>query len=153
MKRRDFLSWVGVGGVASFLPLAIAACTSSGESTTEVSSTLDTNSTASGLDSFEAVGTVSDLEAHGQLFNENVGRGGVSVTRNPEDAEVLYAVNPTCTHNRCTVSWEGAERKYICPCHGAEYSPDGTVLKGPATENLSPYLAKIEGDTVFIQGI
>ncbi|MCT7992296.1 ubiquinol-cytochrome c reductase iron-sulfur subunit [Laspinema olomoucense] len=144
MKRREFLSWVGVGGLASFLPMAIAACTPAGESTAEVPNTPD---------SFEAVGTVSQLEAEGQILNENFKNGAISVTRNPEDSELLYAVNPTCTHNRCLVDWNAAERKYICPCHGAEYSPDGTVIKGPAQENLPPYLVKIEGVQVLVQAI
>ncbi len=153
MKRRDFLSWVGVGGLASFLPMAIAACSPSGESTRNASTTTDTNLTASGTDNFEAVGTLLELDTQGQILNESFGNGGISVTRNPEDSEILYAVNPTCTHNRCTVGWNEGDRKYICPCHGAEYSPDGTVLKGPATENLSPYLVKIEGDSVLVQAL
>ncbi|MCT7981671.1 Rieske 2Fe-2S domain-containing protein [Laspinema sp. A4] len=144
MKRREFLSWVGVGGVASFLPLAIAACTTSGESRAEVSTTPG---------KFEAVGTVAQLEAEGQILNENFKNGAISVTRNPEDSELLYAVNPTCTHQGCLVDWNGGERKYICPCHGTEYSPDGTLLKGPAEENLPPYLVKIEGDQVLVQAI
>ncbi|AFY84175.1 ubiquinol-cytochrome c reductase iron-sulfur subunit [Oscillatoria acuminata] len=144
MKRREFLNWVGVGGVASFLPMAIAACTPSGESTTEVSTPPD---------NFEAVGTVFELETQGQILNENFQNGAISVTRNPEDSQLLYAVNPTCTHNRCLVDWNAAERKYICPCHGAEYSPDGTVIKGPAEENLPPYLVKIEGEQVVVQAI
>lgn len=144
MKRREFLSWVGVGGLASFLPMAIAACTPSGESTTAVSTTPR---------NFEPVGTLSELETQGQILKENFQNGAISVTRNPENTELIYAVNPTCTHNRCLVDWNAAERKYICPCHGAEYSPDGTVIKGPAQENLPPYLVRIEGEQVLVQAI
>ena len=152
MKRRDFLSWVGVGGVASFLPMAIAACTFSGESAAEVPATAANNLRASTVDSFEPVGTLSELDAQGQIIAEIIPNYFISVIRNPDNSE-LYAVNPGCTHRGCTVDWSGRERKYICPCHGAEYSPDGTVIKGPARENLPPYLVKIEGEMVLVQAI
>ncbi|GAC1421070.1 MAG: FAD-dependent oxidoreductase [Flavisolibacter sp.] len=48
----------------------------------------------------------------------------------------LHAVNPVCTHAKCKVSWNGAEKSWDCPCHGARYSPDGDVLTGPSTSGL-----------------
>jgi glycine/D-amino acid oxidase-like deaminating enzyme/nitrite reductase/ring-hydroxylating ferredoxin subunit len=48
----------------------------------------------------------------------------------------LHAVNPTCTHMKCAVAWNAAEKSWDCPCHGARYSVDGEVLNGPADANL-----------------
>jgi len=48
----------------------------------------------------------------------------------------LHVVDPTCTHMRCSVVWNNAERCWECPCHGARYSPDGKVLTGPASKDL-----------------
>ncbi|HYI76024.1 MAG TPA: FAD-dependent oxidoreductase [Chryseolinea sp.] len=48
----------------------------------------------------------------------------------------LHAVNPTCTHMKCSVAWNSAEKSWDCPCHGARYSVDGEVLNGPADANL-----------------
>jgi glycine/D-amino acid oxidase-like deaminating enzyme/nitrite reductase/ring-hydroxylating ferredoxin subunit len=48
----------------------------------------------------------------------------------------LHAVNPTCTHMKCSVAWNSAEKSWDCPCHGARYSVDGDVLNGPADANL-----------------
>ena len=42
-----------------------------------------------------------------------------------------------CTHKGCDVSPAGAV--LLCPCHGSEFSLQGKVLKGPATENLPEY--------------
>jgi Rieske Fe-S protein len=52
-----------------------------------------------------------------------------------EDGNVR-AVNPTCTHLKCEVKWNSAETSWDCPCHGARYAPDGSVLTGPADHNL-----------------
>jgi glycine/D-amino acid oxidase-like deaminating enzyme/nitrite reductase/ring-hydroxylating ferredoxin subunit len=48
----------------------------------------------------------------------------------------LYAVNPICTHMKCEVKWNGAEKSWDCPCHGARYSYDGSVLTGPSDQAL-----------------
>jgi glycine/D-amino acid oxidase-like deaminating enzyme/nitrite reductase/ring-hydroxylating ferredoxin subunit len=48
----------------------------------------------------------------------------------------VHAINPTCTHAKCTVGWNDAEKSWDCPCHGARYSMDGEVLTGPASKAL-----------------
>jgi glycine/D-amino acid oxidase-like deaminating enzyme/nitrite reductase/ring-hydroxylating ferredoxin subunit len=48
----------------------------------------------------------------------------------------LHAVNPVCTHAKCTVGWNTAEKSWDCPCHGARYTADGEVLTGPARMGL-----------------
>jgi glycine/D-amino acid oxidase-like deaminating enzyme/nitrite reductase/ring-hydroxylating ferredoxin subunit len=53
-----------------------------------------------------------------------------------DDTGGLHAVNPTCTHMKCSVAWNGAEKSWDCPCHGARYSIEGEVLNGPADANL-----------------
>src|SRR5690606_18157307 len=44
----------------------------------------------------------------------------------------LHAVSPACTHMKCAVAFNAAEKSWDCPCHGARYSVDGEVLTGPA---------------------
>lgn len=48
----------------------------------------------------------------------------------------LHAVNPLCTHMKCEVQWNAAEKSWDCPCHGARYSYDGRLLTGPADTGL-----------------
>ena len=43
-----------------------------------------------------------------------------------------YALNAVCTHLGCVVPWNKAANKFICPCHGSQYAPDGMVVRGPA---------------------
>jgi isorenieratene synthase len=46
------------------------------------------------------------------------------------------AISLTCTHQGCTVQM-AADGKFHCPCHGAIFTADGKVLKGPAQRDLS----------------
>ncbi|MCA1991826.1 MAG: cytochrome B6, partial [Coleofasciculus sp. S288] len=60
MNRREFLGWVGVGGIASYLPIALAACSpkvAESESPTSPPRT----------DGFQSVGTVAELDKSGQI--------------------------------------------------------------------------------------
>ena len=50
----------------------------------------------------------------------------------------LHATSAVCTHMRCLLEWNDAERSWDCPCHGSRFDLDGAVLEGPATEPLPP---------------
>jgi glycine/D-amino acid oxidase-like deaminating enzyme/nitrite reductase/ring-hydroxylating ferredoxin subunit len=49
----------------------------------------------------------------------------------------LHAVSAVCTHLRCIVHWNAAERSWDCPCHGSRFSPSGEVINAPATAPLA----------------
>ncbi|WP_413199070.1 ubiquinol-cytochrome c reductase iron-sulfur subunit [Nostoc piscinale] len=139
MKRRDFINWVGLGLIASNLPVAIAACTS------------QTNTpTSEAAGSWQKVGTTKELDQKGQLLVKNSPVGNVLVVGTSQ-AGNLVAVDPTCTHKGCTVDWKADAKKFACPCHRAEYGTDGQVQKGPAEKPLKTYTAKIEGDSVLVK--
>lgn len=48
----------------------------------------------------------------------------------------LHALSPVCTHAQCIVNWNQVEKSWDCPCHGARYDINGTVITGPAVKNL-----------------
>ncbi|MEH2090780.1 QcrA and Rieske domain-containing protein [Nostoc sp.] len=134
MKRRDFINWVGLGLIASSLPVAIAACSSQ---TTPVSK------------DWQTVGTSAELDKTGQLLAKDSPAGPVLVVGTSKAG--ITAVNPTCTHAGCTVAWKADAKKFACPCHGSEFGADGKVQKGPATDPLKTYAAKIEGNSVVVK--
>ena len=61
---------------------------------------------------------------------------GSSIALYKDDKGVLHAINPVCTHAKCIVGWNSAEKSWDCPCHGARYTPEGEVLTGPASKGL-----------------
>ena len=55
---------------------------------------------------------------------------------NPGRGRPVYAVSAACTHMGCMVSWLDGANTFLCPCHGAQYNGDGTVLSGIARHPL-----------------
>ena len=50
---------------------------------------------------------------------------------------IITALNPTCTHAGCIVTFNNEEKSWDCPCHGGRFDINGNVLCGPPRENLS----------------
>lgn len=48
----------------------------------------------------------------------------------------VYALNSSCTHIKCNVAWNSAEKTWDCPCHGSRFAIDGTMLTAPARKDL-----------------
>ena len=157
MNRREFISWVGVGGIVSSLPIAIAACAPAeqAQNTDATSSTMAQSPSASAPprpDGFLAVGTMADLSKNGQIADPKSAVGNLLVIPDPAHTSQVIAVNPTCPHAGCTVAWKKDETAFACPCHGSKFTSSGAVQQGPADKPLTPYTTKLEGDLILVKG-
>jgi cytochrome b6-f complex iron-sulfur subunit len=152
MNRRNFLTWVGVGSVASSLPVAIAACSSNTIESESAKTSTQTAASSGRTDGFKSVGTLSELESNaGQILNKEFSAGPVLVIRNPAEPNTLSAVNPTCTHQGCIVGWQAEQKAFVCPCHASKFDINGKVNNGPATKPLPTYEVKVEKDLVLVK--
>lgn len=167
MNRRDFMQCMGIGALATSLPVAIAACTpnankpsgvSSGSasgptenpsqtdsSQTDPSQTADKTNTAG---KYIILGTLAELNQKGYLTSTDAITEPVIAIQDPTNRDGVIALSSKCTHNGCEVAWQ--EDLFACPCHGSKFNPDGTVVEGPATQALTPFSAKIENETVLV---
>src|SRR6185312_12339269 len=50
---------------------------------------------------------------------------------------VEHLVSPVCPHLGGIVNWNDADKAWECPLHGSRFAPDGTLLEGPATQDLT----------------
>jgi Rieske Fe-S protein len=46
--------------------------------------------------------------------------------------------SPICPHLGCYYNWSDAANRFMCPCHGSQYTFDGTHVAGPAPRGLDP---------------
>jgi len=55
----------------------------------------------------------------------------------------FLALYRACTHLGCAVPWDAEKRRFVCPCHGSEFEPDGAVLNPPAPRPLDLFAVTI----------
>jgi Rieske Fe-S protein len=75
------------------------------------------------------------IAARPDIFNQPGGKPDV-----PYDVVNMGFVifSPICPHLGCYFSWSDAQNKFMCPCHGSQYTFDGTHIAGPAPRGLDP---------------
>jgi cytochrome b6-f complex iron-sulfur subunit len=153
MERRKFLSWVGLGWLASSLPVALAACTpeappaASPSPAAQKPASPASPSPAQPTAGFIQVGTVAQLDA-GPIVDPKSPLGPIAVVR---AAGKVVALDTTCPHKGCVTSWQAAQSQFVCPCHAATFTADGTFVKGPTQQSLKAYEAKVEGSSVLVR--
>lgn len=70
------------------------------------------------------------------------------VKRIKEDEVV--AINATCTHLGCIVTWDEDQNIFRCPCHDGRYDADGRVISGPPPAPLKRHKTKVEDGRILL---
>jgi cytochrome b6-f complex iron-sulfur subunit len=142
MDRRTFLGWVGVGGLATSLPVVLAAC---GNDDDKAYVPKAATGETPGAGQFTTVGSLADIDQKGFLANKEM---GVLVIRNPAKTSELLAFSSKCPHKGCDVGWQAPA--FVCPCHGATFSATGEPTHDPARTPLTAFKVKLEGTNVLV---
>lgn len=88
------------------------------------------------------LGPASDLPEVG-IAPEKNSKGRFWFVRSDEGVYALYIV---CTHLGCLFQWQASENRFICPCHGSQFSRTGEYLAGPAPRNLDSFIVRAVDD-------
>ncbi len=68
-----------------------------------------------------------------------------------KDKDGIYCISSECTHRGCVVTFKRKDKIFACPCHGANFSEDGAVTRGPAKKNLNWYAIRlVDGDKLIV---
>lgn len=73
----------------------------------------------------------------------------------PSEGQML-ALDMHCTHLNCPVTWVpgvGGVGRYICPCHGSEFTITGVHVAGPAPRPMFRHQIVIHNGRVLVGGI
>ena len=148
-NRRNILKVATLG----FISLVITACTkamngSSAPAPIESSTTPEPESTTASPANGAVIAQLTSLKV-GEGFNFTANDGTGAILFKTKD-EKVYALSRICTHEGCSVDFDLAQNKLICPCHGATYETvEGNVISGPTQRNLKKINVKIDGDNIM----
>lgn len=136
MSRKEFLALLGLTSASVAVTYCFGGCQpmSNGPTApTNIDFTLDLTNQAN-----------SALSTNGGYVYNN----GVIVARTVNGTFV--AVSQYCTHANGTVQYVKSVNEFYCPNHGSQYSINGAVLQGPATQPLVKYNTSLNGTSLRV---
>lgn len=81
-------------------------------------------------------GQVSDVADIPAGEGRVIRRGMHKVAAYKADDGTVHEHSAVCTHLKCIVDWNTADKSWDCPCHGSRFDAMGRVVNGPATKDL-----------------
>jgi len=96
-------------------------------------------------------GPVSKTITFTQLdgWREVVTTESVYVNRTTEGK--LQVLSAICPHLGCSVAWQASQGKFVCPCHGGQFKPDGQHIAGPPPRSLDILKAQVKDGKLQVQ--
>ncbi len=82
-------------------------------------------------------------------WRKSVSEKIVYITKNQSGK--LAVLSAVCPHLGCSVQWQDARNSFVCPCHSAIYSANGTRTGGPAPRNLDTLESKIANGRLMVR--
>ena len=135
MTRRDLVQKIVLGGaVLTVVPTLLSNCTkdvtaNNSGSVISLDLSLSENST---------LNTTGGSKITQNVIVVNTGNGNYS------------ALSSICTHAGCTVAYNSASGRIICPCHNGVFTTSGSVISGPPPRALSSYQVSKTGNILSI---
>jgi cytochrome b6-f complex iron-sulfur subunit len=65
------------------------------------------------------------------------------------DTQVI-ALSAICTHAGCAMDFNASQHVLDCPCHGSQFSTDGSVTRGPARQALRVYSVTMANNMITV---
>ena len=105
---------------------------------------------------FQDIGAASDFPIQSPTLKVVQDDGQVDGVYIVNMGSHFLALDFHCTHLNCPVTWYpgvGGAGRYICPCHGSEFTMTGNHVAGPAPGPLYRHQLLIQKGRVLVGGI
>jgi menaquinol-cytochrome c reductase iron-sulfur subunit len=63
----------------------------------------------------------------------------------------LRVLTSICPHLGCTVPWNKEKDQFICPCHGAAFTADGTRISGPSQRGMDTLETSVQDGQLLVR--
>ncbi|MEP7309006.1 MAG: ubiquinol-cytochrome c reductase iron-sulfur subunit [Acidobacteriota bacterium] len=148
LTRRAFFLRAGEAASLTALGSMLQACGGSPTSPSSAAPALPTinGTSANGVVSV-TIDPASALATVGGAALVQASNAAFLVARTAQSS--FTALTAICTHEGCTITGFQSP-KYVCPCHGSQYSTSGGVLSGPATQALRQFTTQFANNVLTI---
>jgi menaquinol-cytochrome c reductase iron-sulfur subunit len=108
-----------------------------------------------------AVGKVSEFSSLSEPMLRTIQIEQVDGWRKDVSEKVIYVtkdaggqlsvLTAVCPHLGCTVPWNSGKKAFVCPCHGASFSPDGSRIDGPSLRGMDTLESSVEDGQLLVR--
>ena len=63
----------------------------------------------------------------------------------------LLVLTSVCPHLGCTVPWNKEKRQFVCPCHGATFTSDGSRVGGPSQRGMDTLRTSVQDGQLLVR--
>ena len=63
----------------------------------------------------------------------------------------LCVLSSICPHLGCTVPWVSPKNEFVCPCHAATYSSDGSRISGPSLRGMDALDTTVQDGQLMVR--
>src|SRR6202140_2853873 len=63
----------------------------------------------------------------------------------------LRVLTSICPHLGCTVPWNKEKNQFVCPCHGATFTADGTRVSGPSLRGMDMLETSVQDGLLLVR--
>jgi cytochrome b6-f complex iron-sulfur subunit len=153
-SRKDFLKTAGSTALFSFL--GISFITSCSGSTDALNDTGTGGSTGGESEGITVSGNTVTIDLNSDAGSPLKASGGWLLIRDAQvlavnvDGTNIRAFTSVCTHQGCDTSWQFSNSLFTCSCHGSQFNTSGSVVRGPANQDLAEFEVNRAEDEVTI---
>jgi len=134
---------------AKATPTPSTSASSSASVSPSASASASASSTPTDKPSGTKVATTAQVTV-GTAFAFDAPDGSPAFMVQPK-AGTYLAWSRICTHQGCTVDFDGGQSQFACPCHGATFSEDtGDCTGGPGQGPLQKYTVVKAGNDLYV---
>ena len=82
-------------------------------------------------------------------WRKTISEKAVYITKDQQDQ--LRVLTSICPHLGCTVPWNKEKNQFVCPCHGAIFSKDGSRVSGPALRGMDALETSVQDGQLLVR--
>lgn len=82
-------------------------------------------------------------------WRKTISEKAIYVTKDSQGR--LSVLTSICPHLGCTVPWNKEKNQFVCPCHGATFTSDGTRVSGPSLRGMDTLETSIQDGKLLVR--
>jgi menaquinol-cytochrome c reductase iron-sulfur subunit len=82
-------------------------------------------------------------------WRKTISEKAVYITKDQQGR--LRVLTSVCPHLGCTVPWNKEKNQFVCPCHGATFTPEGTRVSGPSQRGMDTLETSVQDGQVLVR--